>query len=229
MAEVKLRSARFEDHAAIAALEASQGLASKPFEEWRRFWLGNPLYEKLGPSWPIGWVLETAGRIVGCVFGIPLPYVFPAGELPVGAGHGWAVDDEYRGYALMLLNEHFSRPKVNLFIDTTVNANAANAFATFGSQRTPLGDWANAALLVTRPRGFTESALRIKGFSLPTFLSYPPVASLWVSRTSLPRKHCPKTALLLAYRMISIRALMPFGKPYPRILSCCWQSAPRKS
>src|SRR5580698_8290148 len=85
---VRLRQARFEDHAEIAALEQSQGLKAKPFEEWRRLWTCNPSYKEFGPDWPIGWVLEAKGRIVGTLSNLPLSYVFQGSKLLVATGRG---------------------------------------------------------------------------------------------------------------------------------------------
>jgi hypothetical protein len=170
---VEMREARFQDYNAIAALESSQGLASKPAEEWRRLWNGNPCYEEIGPRWPIGWVLEEAERIVGCFTNIPLAYSFRGRKLLAAAGRGWTVEDKYRGYASLLMNEYFGQENVDLFLTNTVNGNAANAFSTLGSLRVPTGDWHSAAFAITAHRGFAESALRIKGVPLAGLLSYP--------------------------------------------------------
>jgi hypothetical protein len=170
---VQLRDARFQDYKAIAALEGSQGLISKPFDEWRRLWAGNPSFEEIGPRWPIGWVLEIDDRIVGCLSNIPLSYTFRGRKLLVAAGRGWAVEEEYRSYALLLMDQYFNQENVDLFLNTTVNGKAAEAFSTFGSLRVPVGDWQTAAFAVTEHRGFAESALRIKGIQFPGLLSYP--------------------------------------------------------
>jgi hypothetical protein len=189
---VELRDARFQDYKAIAALERSQGLTSKPFDEWRRIWAGNPCYEELGPRWPIGWVLEIGDRIVGCLSNIPLSYTFRGRKLLVAAGRGWAVEDEYRSYALLLMDEYFNQQNVDLFLNTTVNAQAAEAFSTFGSIRAPVGDWETAAFAITAYRGFAESALRIKRLPLPALLSYPAGLGLWV-KDRVTAKRLPQT------------------------------------
>ena len=170
---VTLRVARFQDYAAIAALEQSQGLAIKPFDEWRRLWAGNPCYEEMGPRWPIGWVLEDGERIVGCLTNVPLPYTFRGRKLLAATGRGWAVEDEYRSYALLLMDEYFNQEGVDVFLNNTVNAKAAEAFSTFGSMRVPVGDWNSAAFAVTAHREFAESALRIKNIPQAKLLSYP--------------------------------------------------------
>lgn len=170
---VEIRAACFEDYEGIAALETAHGLASKPLDEWRRLWTDNPYYEELGPKWPIGWVLHDRGRIVGSSGNIPLPYIFRGKKILVASGRGWVVEDQYRGYAPLLADEYFSQQNVDVFLNNTVNAKAADAFQTFGSLRVPVGDWTTAAFAVTKHRGFAESALRIKEIPQPRLLSYP--------------------------------------------------------
>jgi hypothetical protein len=155
-------------------------LKSKPFDEWRQLWIGNPCYQEVGPDWPIGWVLENQdGRVVGSLGNLPLPYVFQGRKLLVATGRGWAVEEEYRGFALLLMDEYFNQPDVDLFLNTTVNASAETAFSTFGSLRVPAGDWSVAAFIVTGYLGFTESAFRIKRVPLPLLLSFPAGAALY--------------------------------------------------
>ncbi len=175
---IELREARFQDYAAIVALEASQGLVHKPVEEWRRLWTGNPAYEAIGPRWPIGWVLEDGGRIVGCLTNIPLFYTFRGRKLLVASGRGWTLEDGYRGCAHLLMNEYFGQEDIGLFLTHTVNANAADDFGTFGSLRVPVGDWTSAAFVITQYRGFAASALRAKGLPLPNVLAYPAALAL---------------------------------------------------
>ncbi len=179
--EVHLRQARFADHAAIAALETAHGLKPKAFAEWRALWEDNPCYQEIGPGWPIGWVLETSdGKIVGSLCNLPLPYVYRGAKLLIATGRGWAVDEPYRGYALLLMDEYLNQSRVDLFLNTTVNGSAAGAFGVFGCQRIPVGDWGSAAFFITGYRGFAESALRIKRYRQPRMLSYAVAPALYV-------------------------------------------------
>jgi len=191
---VELRPARFGDYTGMAALEASQGLTRKSFEDWARLWRGNPCYEELGPDFPIGWVLERGERIVGCIGNVPAYAMFRGRRLLVATGRGWAVEDEFRSYALLLMDEYFSQPAVDVFLNNTVNGKALDAFCTFGSLRVPAGDWSNAAFAITRHRGFAESALRIKEVPLPGVLSYPAGLALSL-KDLLTAKALPKTDL----------------------------------
>lgn len=187
--QVRLREAHFADHVAIMALEAAQGLKPKAFAEWCALWQGNPAYQELGPNWPIGWVLETSDRkIVGSLCNLPLSYVYRGQKLLVATGRGWAVDERYRGYALLLMDEYLNQSRVDLFLNTTVNGSAAEAFGVFGSKRIPAGDWSCAAFFITRYRAFAESALRIRQAKQPHLLSYPVGLALGVKARFTARK-----------------------------------------
>ena len=180
MNPVNLREATFADYDQIIRLESTQNLRVRSREEWSRMWLGNPLYKQLEATWPIGWVLEdNDGRIVGTAGNLPLPYVFRGRPLVVATGRGWAVEEAYRGMALMLLDSYFNQPDVDLFLNTTVNALAAEAFNVFGSAPVPTGDWTAASYWVTHYPGFANTALKVKKLPLPNVLHYPAAAALF--------------------------------------------------
>jgi hypothetical protein len=178
-AAVNLREATFEDYEQIISLEALQHLRTRSCAEWSRLWLDNPLYKEFGESWPIGWVLEDASRgIVGTIGNIPVPYVFQGRKLIVAAGRAWAVEERYRSVALMLMDRYFSQQNVDLYLNTTVNALAADAFGVFGSSPVPAGDWGVSSYWITSYPGFAKTALAIK--KLPQFLCYPAAAGLYL-------------------------------------------------
>ncbi len=177
---VHLREATLADYDQIIGLESTQNLRSRTREEWSRFWLDNPLYRKLGSSWPIGWILEDRNKkIVGTIGNIPLPYVFQGRDLIVAAGRAWAVDERYRSVALMLMDQYFSQQNVDMFLNTTVNSLAAEAFGVFGSSPVPAGDWSAASYWVTNYPGFARTALALKKLPLAELLCYPAAVCLW--------------------------------------------------
>jgi hypothetical protein len=168
---VNLREATFADYHQIVALEASQNLRARSRDEWSGLWLENPFYREFEAAWPIGWVLENeAGRIVGTIGNIPIPYVFRGRKLLVAAGRAWAVEERYRSVALMLMDTYFSQPNVDVFLNTTVNALAAEAFGVFGSRPVPAGDWSGASYWVTSYTGFARAALTVKRVPMPALL-----------------------------------------------------------
>ena len=169
-----LRPTRLDDYAQLQHLESTYGLLTLDEHDWRAVWLDNPLRSQPGEKWPFGWVLEEdGGRIVGQLTNVPTRYTFGGRKLIAVTGRAWVVIPEHRGVALWLMDEYFNQPDVDLFINTTVNGLAVEAFTTFGSVRVPVGDWENAAFWITGYRGFAKAALRLKNIPLPGLLCHP--------------------------------------------------------
>ena len=175
-----LRNARFEDYAQIARLESSNGLETQPENDWRSVWLDNPLWPRLADHWPMGWVLEdSAGAIVGSVMNVPSLYSFRGQELICANGRAWVAAAEYRGFALMLMDEYFNQEGADLFVNTTVGPVAEKILNELSS-RIPLGDWESAAYWVTGYRRFARMALIKLRIPLPDLLAAPAGAALWL-------------------------------------------------
>lgn len=169
----RLRPARLEDYDSIARLESAHSLKAQPFDDWRSMWLDNPLWPRLGKSWTIGWVLESAsGDVVGTVANIPSLYTFRGHELVCGNGRGWVVSPPYRGYALWLMDTYFNQPAVDLFINTTVSETAEPMISGL-SERIPLGDWASGSYWVTGYVEYARQRLRSRIAPLAGLLAYP--------------------------------------------------------
>ncbi len=187
-ATASVREASLIDYRHIAKLLSDNGLETKSFEEWRDLWIANPIYRERKGRWPIGWVLETdEGELVGFLGNIPLAYVLNGEPLVIAATHAWAVDSRYRSYALLLLDHYFSQANVDLYLSTTVNALASQAFTSFGSQRVPVGAWDTSLFWIGHYRGFTQSWLRMKQRSFPRSISAILAAALW-SKTRNARR-----------------------------------------
>jgi hypothetical protein len=175
-----LRLARFDDYTQIQSLEAAHLPEALSPNQWQRLWLENPLWSWLGKQWPIGWVLEDeSGRIVGSLFNVPSSYQFLGCERICANGRAWVVEDRYRGFALWLMDEYFNQQGVDLFINTTVNAVAAEVFGTL-AKRIPLGDWQSSAYWVTGYRRFARHALEKIGMPLAGALAIPAGSALWL-------------------------------------------------
>ena len=96
---------RFDDYSAVQRLEAEHDLETRSIEEWARFFVDNPLWSRVGSHWPIGWVFEDhAGELVGSVTNVPLRYHFRGRELTCANGRAWVVANEYRSFALWLMD-----------------------------------------------------------------------------------------------------------------------------
>jgi len=84
-----IRETTFADYNQISALHMRNGLTVRRYDDWIAYWKGNPIYERLKRRWPIGWVLETGGKIVGSIGSIPLAYHFRGSELLAAAPCSW--------------------------------------------------------------------------------------------------------------------------------------------
>ncbi len=175
---IKLRETSFADHEQLARLTLRHGVNSKSFDEWQHVWANNPEYRRQ-PKWPMGWVLEDAhGNVVGTVGNVPLAYEFQGRRLTAASGRSWVVDEQYRGYATVLMERYFRQKGVDLFMNNTINLNAEQAFAAFGSVRVPVGEWNRSSFWITNCHGFARGALRSKDWRFPNVLAWPAAAVL---------------------------------------------------
>jgi hypothetical protein len=173
-----LRPARFEDYPQIVKLESSHQMRSRSETDWRALWEENPLWPRLQKDWPIGWVLEdSGGAIVGSIVNVPSIYQFGGRELICANGRAWVCANEYRGFAVLLMDEYFNQPNAELFINTTVGPVATQTLDQYAIH-VPLGDWNTIAFCVTEYRGFARAVLERKGMPMPGLLAHPTAAAL---------------------------------------------------
>lgn len=183
-----VREATLGDYKQVTVLLSQSGLETKTFDEWCDLWLTNSIYRERQGQWVIGWVLETDEKeLVGFLGNIPIAYVLNGQRLIAAVTHAWAVAPQYRGYALLLLDHYFSQSNVDLYLSTTVNALASQAFTTFGSQRVPVGSWDRSLFWIGNHQGFARSWLQMKQIPFPDMLSNFFAAALW-SKTQHSRR-----------------------------------------
>jgi hypothetical protein len=170
---LKSRQATFDDYDEIALLATRYGLEPETREDWVHLWANNPVYHQL-PNWPIGWVFENEDKqIVAYIGNVPLLYEMGGQRLTVTASRAFVVDIPYRNYSLSLLNQFFKQERVDLFLDTTVNAEASKPHEVFRALRVPVGTWNEAAFWITKYRDFSTCLLAMKEFRGTRWLSYP--------------------------------------------------------
>jgi len=156
----RVREARFEDHAGVAALEERYGLFTTPEADWRRRWEASPAIRGASEPWPMGWVIETAaGDIAGFFGNIPMAYEMDGERLLAAATNSWVVDDDHRGQALALLGRFLAQPGVDLFLSTTANAETTTAMAAFKAQKVPQPHCDEALFWITGASGFARALL----------------------------------------------------------------------
>jgi hypothetical protein len=167
-----LRPMRFGDYENVRALLSDHGMGCPPFEDWRHRWVDNSLWQRLGNTPPIGWVLESAsGEIVGSMETIPTLYKFRGSDLVAGASGAWCVKSSYRGYALQLIDEYFGQ-SVDLFISTTVGPNAVTTLSQF-YRPVPSGRWDTLSYIIPRHVTFAKRTLQKHKVPLASLLAYP--------------------------------------------------------
>ncbi len=71
---------------------------------------------------------DAEQKIVGYLGNIPLSYEFEGEKLFVATTHAWVVDSRYRSYSILLLDYFFNQKSVDLYLTTTLNAQAYEAF-----------------------------------------------------------------------------------------------------
>ena len=175
----RLREVRFEDYCQMAALTAKFHLQTESYPGWMHLWTNNPAYREIKDQFPIGWVLENGdGVISGYLGNIPLHYELEGEKLLAATTRAWVVDTAYRTYSPLLLGTYFEQRKVDLFLNTTINAQAAPAYAIFQGIQVPVGAWDRTRFWITSPRGFTESLLRKRSWTMAEALSYPLSAAI---------------------------------------------------
>ncbi len=188
---VQAREASFADYDRIALLETRNGLLAKSAEEWKHLWLDNPAYRAVGGQFPIGWILEDQdGKIVGSFGNIPLLFEFRGHPLIATSGRSWVVDPKYRGYAILPLNYFLNQEGVGLYLNTTANAEASEAFSAFQASRVPVGKWDESIFWITAYRGFVQSSLSRKSAPMPEVVSYPTSAVLFLLDRLMGRNRC---------------------------------------
>src|SRR5580692_6482509 len=178
---LKLREARFEDYPLLAALASKYHLYFESYPEWTHLWTDNPAYREIKGKVPMGWVLaDGEGGISGYLGNIPLNYELEGKRLLAVATRAWVVDTACRPYSPLLLGTFFQQPNVDLFLNTTVSAEAAAAYSIFQGIRVPVGVWDRTLFWITHFQGFTESFLRGKRVAMAKALSYPLAAGVFL-------------------------------------------------
>lgn len=186
-----LREACFADYPAVAALLERNGLRARPEEEWRRLWVSNPAYDE---GWPIGWVLESEGQIVGALANLPASYVWRNSKIRAAVAIDWAVDEGYRAYSLVLMQRATTQPDVDLLMATSVGPSAEPGYAAVKWSRVRSGEWNRSGFWVTSALGFAESALRAKSTRVPAACLKYPLSFAMVCRRAVLRYRAPATA-----------------------------------
>jgi hypothetical protein len=161
-----IRAATFGDYTAIRELMQRYRLGTKTFDEWKHVWECNPVLTRRTEPWPLGWALESNGKLVGFLGNIPMFCSFAGRRLLATTASAWVVDEPYRSYSIALVKRYFGQKDVDLFLNTTAGLSTGKVWEALGAKRMPLPFYRDVLFWITGPRGVMR-ALLIKN-KIPT-------------------------------------------------------------
>ena len=158
---MKLREVRFDDHSAVAAVLARNGLRTPTLEQWKYFWTDVPDGDRLSRV-PMGWVLEDeACGLVGTFRNVACLYEWNGRPITVAVASAWAVDPAHRRASLGLAAEYFRQRQADVLLNTTaVEETSGKAFLAFGAKRVPQPSYTERLLWITGHAGFASGLAR---------------------------------------------------------------------
>lgn len=161
-----LREATESDYSEIERLKKEYNLTSFTQERWLELSKENPVIGRLGKHWPMGWVLEDQGKIVGHMGNVPLEYELEGERIFVATPSSWVVDKAYRSQSSELAVQLFDQSQVNLIIVSTAILPSQRAFERIGALRPPVRDYDVSLFWIVDYSMFARNYLQKKKKSL---------------------------------------------------------------
>jgi hypothetical protein len=157
---VKQREAQFSDFEIVADLKTRMGLSPDTIENWQRLWRDNPARKACYHPLPIGWVLESEGRVVGYLGSIPLLYRYAEKELIATTASGFAVEPDYRAWGPGLMASFYRQQYVDLFLNTTAMPAVGKIARALRAEPLPQKDYQSVLFWVLDPYRFSKAVMR---------------------------------------------------------------------
>jgi hypothetical protein len=158
--QARLREATFSDFESVAELKLRWGLAADSFENWERLWRYNPALARVGSKHPIGWVLESEGKVVGYLGNILQLYRYVDRTLISATGHAFVVDEPYRGIGVSLSAAYFRQKSIDLFLSTGAIAPVGKIGRAFKSDALCQFQYESALFWILRPYAFSQAVMK---------------------------------------------------------------------
>jgi hypothetical protein len=155
-----LREAAFEDMASVQYLKRAVGFGDDLLEDWDWMWRDNPAWRDAQQTPSMGWVLETADRIVGYLGSVSTLHQYREETVRAATSTGFAVDPEYRGYTLKLVAAFFKQTDKDILLNTTAIEVAGKIFQRFKASPMPQSNYDQIMYWVLRPGAFINAALK---------------------------------------------------------------------
>lgn len=182
-----VREATVHDFTAISEVVRRCGLTPSTYANWLRLWYENPFRSEV--TAPLGWVLENKAQgIVGTLSNIVRMYSYNGEPVRVASASVWAVDSAYTTAALFLARQFFSQKNIDVFLNTTASAAAAEVFKAFRCSEIPDPSYRQVLFWITNYMGFARSALRKLGVAAAPGLTHAAAMALY-GRDVVRRRH----------------------------------------
>ena len=159
-AAIALRAATFSDFEKVALLHKRLGQGADSVENWKRLWVDNPALKNREVTPRIGWILESAGSVVGFFGTIPLLCEFQGTTLTAAASCRFAVDPEFRSSSHLLVSSFLRQKDVDLFLNTTATPAAGKMMEASKASPVPQLDYGTVLFWVLDHRRFSEAVLK---------------------------------------------------------------------
>src|SRR6266550_3723169 len=159
VAPARLREALFSDYRAVKELKRRWGLIPDSVENWERLWRHNPARRQMQSERPIGWVLESEGKLVGYLGNISLLYRYGGRMLTAVTSSGLVVEPDYRAMTLSLVAAFYRQRSVDLYVATTAIEAVGKIARAFKSDPLPQPDYGTVLFWVLRSYPFAQALM----------------------------------------------------------------------
>jgi hypothetical protein len=168
-----VRVATFDDYSDVCDLMQRYGLGTKPLDEWKHLWEGSPVVSCRTEPLPLGWALESHGKLVGFLGNIPTFCSFAGRRLLATTAYGWVVDELYRSHSIALLKRYFGQKGIDLFFNSTAQTASGRVWEALGAKRVPLSYYQDVLFWITGARDVVRTLLIRKKIPAAEALSLP--------------------------------------------------------
>jgi len=190
MNNIIVREAIIKDQHSVNDLCKRNGLEGKKSNNaWEWIWKDNMYYNN---DWPLGWVLESDGKVVGFIGNIPRAYSFRGRKWIAGVARTFVVEKDFRMYTLKLIASFLQQKGADLLIFSSANSDAEAVYRLAKASSIPQKDYNKDLFWIVSPNLFFTSLLMKKGFGKLLSILFSWVASPFLYLEMLFRRRWTK-------------------------------------
>ena len=206
-----VREARFEDQAGADLVLKKVGMRGMCKTFWNLLFLSNPTRLKMPVEYPLGWVVEDDGKIVGFGANLIDMYHFNGQDLVCALGTDTAILPEYRGSIGIRLYSRFTKQKnIDFILVTSANLGSEKMLKFFKFSHIPMQDISMEFYFIVSVGKILEEKLFSKYPKIPyianaigeTILT--PTANLLLKLIKKPPRYLPDKLL---YKTITVNEI----------------------